>query len=625
MDRTSFLPAGMALLLGCATSTPPGKPVPFGPLSAGEVAVLDLEEHDLDGDSVKLPGTTATVDINSRIAIAVNHDGLAVRASRGSQNPLTSALVSDYVGLQRGATKLAEGLEPLRKALDAFRTQRQDGTRGDAELKKVLSNVASPALQLVDYSSPKSNDDPTAAARRAAFHAALNQALESATSVTDQYVAVQAAAMTEVERLRRDLRTALAKEGVQFLMGAWLGTATGTSAVHLPGFDSYSDQPRYEVDRFRLTFTEEQQKQYASAKAAASQINAGKSGDVVKDTASSLIDSTFTTTLGRLRELESSCRELAQAAEAAAADIASGTKTLLADLGKQRTWFEDTVAKLRETLTSQPDEIVARIGQAIEESVARGKAIDDELAKFRQKLDSVVGTLQPAATKVRTALDDTSKALNTDVGSLYKAAKTSLIGVQINAAVLAYGEEVKRFDIESLPASTELDLELTGRRAEGDQVVIKLGVQRGSDRVDDIDVRHLLLRRVLLHVETSVGLVFARPINGTVAGSSAGFQAAPSYGAFFKRGSRTSPFWNNVLNPGLGMNVAALDFNLDGVPEIGLAGALSIFRDWVQGGVGYNLFQKRWYAFVGIGLPLPTFGMTTTSSTSGASSGTSGH
>jgi len=64
--------------------------------------------------------------------------------------------------------------------------------------------------------------------------------------------------------------------------------------------------------------------------------------------------------------------------------------------------------------------------------------------------------------------------------------------------------------------------------------------------------------------------------------------------------------------------VAALDFNLDGVPEVGIGGAISLLRDWLQGGVGYNVFQRGWYGFVGVGLPLPTFGMTTTSNASAA-------
>jgi hypothetical protein len=197
--------------------------------------------------------------------------------------------------------------------------------------------------------------------------------------------------------------------------------------------------------------------------------------------------------------------------------------------------------------------------------------------------------------------------------------------VQLNTATLAFGDKIQRFSLESLPTNTVLDAERAGARSEGDELVVKFGIERPNVPTQDADTQSLVLRRLMLHVQTAVGLVFAtRPRLASYGSTAIPFMAAPAYSAFFKKGWRGSPFWNNLLTPGLGISVAALDSNLDGVPEVGVGAAVSILRDWLQGGAGYNLFQRRWYGFVGIGLPLPTFGMVTADSGAASASGTGG-
>jgi hypothetical protein len=232
---------------------------------------------------------------------------------------------------------------------------------------------------------------------------------------------------------------------------------------------------------------------------------------------------------------------------------------------------------------------------------------------------------------VKTAFDavvdaakTSSTALDTNLRSLWSEVVIVALGRELNASALAFGEKVKRFDLDNLPGTTQLDLELTGSRADGDLVAIKVGMERPGIPVQDLEVQSLDLRRILVHVETAVGLVFVtRPRQPTDGSGKVPFQAAPAYSAFLKKGWRGSALWNNILRPGIGVSVAAVDFDLNGVPEIGIGGAVTLLRDWLQGGGGFNVFERRWYAFVGVGLPLPTFGMTTVSN-SGTSAGPSG-
>jgi hypothetical protein len=577
-----------------------------------------MQEHDLDGGNTPLPAGTAIVDINSHITIGINKDALANRVCAGSPNLATAALVSDYVAFQTAATKLAVAVDPLRRALQNLREEGKEASL-DA-VRKALKPAASAALQLIDYTNPKSSDDSGAAARRASFRESLNQALETSQNVAQQYAAVQSAAMVEISRLQAELRATAAKEGVEILLGAWLGRPSDTSPIHLPGFDTYSDKPRYEVDRFQIVFTEDQKKQYEAAKSAAAQLNAGKGGDVLKDIATTFLESTFAKTLSHVSALEASLKGVVGDTQSTVAAIADDARRLLDDVARQRAWLDDTFAKLRTAIASGPGEASAEIARAVDDFSSRAGAMLAELTAFRQRVDAAAHGATSAVSKLESDIDTTIGSLNTDVKTVWDGARTAMAGFAINAAALEFGKQIKRFSIEDLPASTELDLELTGARARGDQVVVKVGLQRGAERIDDLEARHLLLLRVLVHVETSAGLVFARPLRGASVVGNGGFQAAPSYAAFLKSDSRRCHFWNNVLNPGIGLSVAALDFNLDGSPEVGLGATVSLFRDWLQGGAGYNLFENRWYGFIGIGLPLPTFGMTKTSSGQGPSS-----
>lgn len=70
-------------------------------------------------------------------------------------------------------------------------------------------------------------------------------------------------------------------------------------------------------------------------------------------------------------------------------------------------------------------------------------------------------------------------------------------------------------------------------------------------------------------------------------------------------GAASDPFWNiwnDVIDPGLGLNVAALNFE-DGT-EIGVGGHVSLLHDVLKVGYGYNLTADRepryWYFGIGV-------------------------
>jgi hypothetical protein len=306
------------------------------------------------------------------------------------------------------------------------------------------------------------------------------------------------------------------------------------------------------------------------------------------------------------------------AAEKTALPLAAEVKVVAVDLGQQARWLEETIASLADTAKTNPAGLLASATAAIREATTRLAAVEKEVDALRKDLTSAVAAVRAQAKDVLDAGAVLKKAVDAEASTVWEQIAAGSVVTNLNAATLEFGDKVKRFELADLPGTSQLDLELTGPRADGDEVVIKLGVQRGTaSPPQDLEVEQLRLRRILVHVETSAGLVFAnRPRQPSDKGDKVPFQAAPAYSAFLKKGWRGCALWNNVLTPGLGISVAALDFDLDGVPEVGMGAALSILRDWLQGGIGYNVAARRWYGFVGVGLPLPTFGMTTTSNTS---------
>jgi len=570
-----------------AASAPPPAPL------------LTFVERDIDGDSHDVTPGAATVDINSTIGITIDRAVLAARLG-GASGSETAALVADYVTLQNGITELT-------RALSQPAADKTGSLRARAGL--ILLNYAT--------SAPK---DAAPTARPNRFRAALDRALDSAAgqSTAAQFLALQQAGHEEIDRLQQELNAALAKEGVRLMLGAWLGASAGTQPVHLPGFDSYADQTRYEVERFRLVFTDEQRQQYQNAATAAKMINAGGGAAVAQAVVLDLAARSFPETLKALQALRQDCDNLVAAAEKAAPPLAAEVKVVAVDLGQQAKWLEATITSLADTAKTNPAGLPAAATAAIREATTRLAAVEKEVDGLRKDLTSAVAALQTPAREVLDAAAALKRAVDAEASTVWGEITAGSVVANLNAATLEFGDKVKRFELADLPATSQLDLELTGPRADGDEVVIKLGVQKGTASPNqDVEIEQLRLRRMLVHVETSAGLVFAnRPRQPSDTGGKTPFQAAPAYSAFLKKGWRGCAFWNNVLNPGLGISVAALDFNLDGVPEVGIGAALSIVRDWLQGGIGYNVAARRWYGFVGVGLPLPTFGMTTTSNTS---------
>jgi RNA 3'-terminal phosphate cyclase len=235
--------------------------------------------------------------------------------------------------------------------------------------------------------------------------------------------------------------------------------------------------------------------------------------------------------------------------------------------------------------------------------IAKVQALVDRGGEFVTKLQAISADVTDKIKPVLAALAAAKPALAKLAQVLGITGGThSLLDV-----ALRFGEEVLRLDLANVPKETELDLRDTGRRAAGDRVLFRMAAGRRSnpDDIQTLEQREITMHRILSHVTSAVGVNFANP-----AGQSAvqnNFQAGPAYNLMLKLGLRDSRFWNEFLSSGVGINLTALDFDKDDAQELGLGVGVTLFRDWIQAGYGYDLGDDRAYWYFGLSLPLATF------------------
>ena len=196
-----------------------------------------------------------------------------------------------------------------------------------------------------------------------------------------------------------------------------------------------------------------------------------------------------------------------------------------------------------------------------------------------------------------------------------KGAEELITGRELDIAALEFGNDVYKLTLSDLPVSVELDLVNTGVRTDGDRLALKMTVSdRSSVQPVVLESRELYLFRVLPHIVTTVGVIFADPLANTAIQTQ--FQMAPSFNILFKgigdQGCRRkSVIYNRLLDWGIGLNISAPDFNHDDVPEMTAGIVISGLHDYLQSGFGFNVFTGDPFWFFGLRFPVPSFNIST--------------
>jgi hypothetical protein len=167
-------------------------------------------------------------------------------------------------------------------------------------------------------------------------------------------------------------------------------------------------------------------------------------------------------------------------------------------------------------------------------------------------------------------------------------------------------DQVKRLAVADIPMESFIDLNKTGKRANGDQLVLEAYLENeqgnGVAKRQSIYRQSIDLQQIALYSEVKINMILANPIPDLL-NQRREYTFAPSYSVLFRWGSRKSHFYNNFLNIGLGANFSAPDFSLDGVPEFAVAATFSTFKDFISIGYGYNFGADAKFMFIGFRVP----------------------
>ena len=582
-------------------------------------SVLRFTEYDEDDHVVQDSSRAiAAFDINSRIEIGIDKNALRkALVDQLKMDPFSEEIINRISALQNAAEKGLLALMPLQEALLEW-SQAPDSQRSVADLRPLFSQIGDPSLRIINLAPPGSN-------LRKAFNRQLFN-LPREAGVAGSYSILFEGALREAKLLTIALDDLVNNRGVFIQLGAWLETSKSTNPIHLPGFDTYPELGQYVVKRWNISLSDEQQEQLKSIETLANNFNTVSFKKALEG-----IQVTTPQAIVKIADSFHQCADsLSKKLDKLETLLPPGEVIALSDIDKLNyliSGYINLLQGLKEKYRSgnfadgaefliQTNDDLSQLKHLTRELVVLANNLKSD---FSIRLASGPDDVKAASDDLATAISGCSVFLETGVSNLVDKAIamiTELTGFKkLNESALELGKEVMKYDISGLPDKTTFAITKTGRRQAGDKILVRIAAGDSTRRSQVLEHRRFRLFQILPHLRTIVGLIFADlPESETVDSK---FQLSASYSILLKKGSRKSMGFNRIFSPGIGLNIAALDFDHNDVPEIGLGLVGSVFRDYIQGGFGYNVYRDEPYWFFGLRIPLSLSAITFNKETAG--------
>ncbi|WP_299222016.1 hypothetical protein [uncultured Aquimarina sp.] len=571
--------------------------------SQDQKSVFSILEKDRDAryqdkDSAYI--NNRIVDINSVLQIDLD------------LGTITSKVASNTQGLPAG---IGEKISKLTKALK--------------ERKKVLKAFDS-LLKSYDYDTfkkiPKKNEEWAAAMQQSAISVVdlwdVSSFIEFG-DPNDKNVSARPGptyqrARIELERMSKEVEDFADKQGIYVQFGAWLYSKNNQNIpLHIPGFDSIKPQTPYEVDRWKVIPTKEQLTQLQEASNLA-QENKDKGLSVLKETIDIQVEQLEEVLTGQFNSLVDSLNQQAQQIvddriKPIIAEIASFKENLESfknDVKQRISYYEDFNIDSQLSII----QVLAQIESDVDFIKNDGQALLDQATKLYDAIEKLINstinnvdTLEEFAKNIKsqltTWLDTTLEKTN------ISKIKELLQGTPVDFELLKFSDKVFKLSLKDLPKQADLDLYTAGIRRSGDRIAFKFEVA-SKEKTIYTENREVYMFRILPHIESTVGVIFADPIARTNVKTQ--FQMAPYYNLILKglwdqKIRRKSVAYNRIFDWGIGLHISAPDFDGDDVPELGAGLVVSILHDYVQTGAAINVFTGDPYWYFGLRLPVPSF------------------
>jgi hypothetical protein len=550
--------------------------------------IITYTEITRSGREIPIEASTRAVDVNSAVRLKIDLD--AMRREIGTRGTLPDSLLGEIATITATLEGVNAFLDALGQAKAAYAAEPTEANRG--RLLDAYAAIGPRARTLLE------------APEGSGLQVRMAQALAGVrgASVPERYAAYFRAAADHVDALQKEVEAHARTSGVQVRLGAWLNGVP----VHLPGFDTVAVQEEQVVPSFQLFLTPEQTAEINRLAAEAKELRRKTSaqpfpspGPLVTRFLSEDLQC-VTSLRDRLRGLASGGTPIPSAGPAATA-----AQSLL-----------DLTASLKERylVPGGPG------GEALLSAGADLGRLFDASSTLVARLETLSTALSGAATDAQRGAREAGAACLADIRTrLVERLAPVLEGTTIRAGQrlatesIEFSDAVLRLSIDQVPAGTELALVTAGPREPGDQLGFRMSAVEPGGRERMLASRTYTVQRAEPHVHLSVAMIWAhRDPDEAGAEDGKNWHPAPGYSILLKRFlggggiTRKHPMYGEVLNPGIGLNLSAPDFDLDDTPEFAVGAVISVFRDYIQGGVSYNLQQQKWFPFIGIRLPLPS-------------------
>lgn len=415
--------------------------------------------------------------------------------------------------------------------------------------------------------------------------------------------------LTEITENLKQLQENIDQKKIKIQVTAYLNTMEEVNKkVHVENFDEYELGEFYKVDRWVTSFSKEDIVAFNNNQELANELN-----DLVNNNFND-IQSVLKDNIGSVECINNLLKKINQMI--ADRETIFNANLSVASLAMYKIKESSTelykIAANIKNYDGTSGNALELFNETQEEFITKAEILSGEIAQIFQNLPAEIRDNNPEIISLKGSFESCKNTIDTDIAKLKKIALVAsnlLMPSRIAAQNgMDIGKKVYAYGISELPEKGYIDLKRTGKRANGDQLLIRVTINTPDAKNErltttTIDKMVLTLQQIKVYSRSNVSVILASPFNASDNVMLENkFQFTPSGSLLFKFGSRRSRTWN-YLEPGIGFNISTPDFDLDGTPEIGLGGVITVLKDVLSIGVSYNTKTDNPYWFFGLSLP----------------------
>lgn len=544
-------------------------------------AIFTVEEISRNsGKAIPLPPTgLAIVDINSKLRITPDREAIRSKAIEAAGKMDVERVLRDK--MTRIETVLRDQAQIVHYIQKAVDNPEQQADSLLVLLRRTMREIGTDTLLRTQYNRYSRE-----------FSAKIQQ---NPNLREDRFLYILGRYNEELEKLRDELAALEQAARVQFSLRAFRKDKSGGARLHIENFDLFEQGEFYNVSNWVLAFTPEQMEQVQAYRSLADTLNLGA------EQAFASFKNKLYNLLPALDCIGTMPAELRLAAETVPGDV--------------RVLVDQSLAGLQQQVDQLKSDLLALSPGDPFDAQARVLGVRTQLdSLYQQTLRGFVNLPQtnPHLNNIRTCVDQT----RTDLEKIQAFAASFPLNYlqKVYLATDTLAAEVLAFDLNRIPDVGILDLQYTGRRDEGDELLIQALFVPKDDTINRARNFTVILEREAVmiltgaHSTSKIGVILAQPYT-LEQGEAAKFRFTPSAALLVKFGNRRSHFYNKFLDPAIGIVTSSPDFDRDGVPEFSAGLVGTVFRDIVSVGWSWNFGVNKPFYFIGIHLPFTLPGL----------------